>query len=740
MSSATRGVACGTVLFCLIVALPALAVRTKDPGSSRDGPDTSDTCDTSLEPTPFLCPGVPSSYAVSGDFTVNIDNYEWANDSSGQFSGLATILELSVTSGSTPVTLAYLEIKGSGLSKPGFVACVFNDDFQGGLVFAGTTHCVDVPLVSDVSSFPTNTVMQPQPIADFDNQLVHWSFTNFNQLTTMDSGAGTVALTLDGFINLPTDQASYLAVAYDSSGNVYCAGTLPGCPKVNPPPPATNDFIANAKGLAGAYFTTLATASTGVNVYATPLEDPNNPGHALPSADGTTDPSPVNCAGTGSGPMVSFSSLWYTYTPLEDGSLYLDTFTSSYDTVLSVYTKDGTGQLQEVACNDDNVPGEYQSALSLTNLVANTTYYIMVGEAPPVVDTEIDADGNPIVDGGGQNIKAATPLSSDQRMVLHGIFLGNTPVAVLTPSSLTFANQNVGTTSSPQNLTLSNIGNGTLNISSIVPSGDFNATSNCGTSLPGNSACTISVTFTPTQTGLRSGSVTVNDNDSSGSQTSMLSGTGVMPAVQLSPSSLNFPIKVIGKTSNPMTETLTNTGTGTLTISSITITGTNASEFAIPSKTCGATVAPGASCTINVTFAPAGKDTRTAALTIIDNASGSPHSVPITGKGTFVMLAPNAWDFGNQKVGTQSASKTFGITNTSTVVLHISSIQLSGQNPADFKITGKTCGSTLNPGKTCGVTAVFKPTATGLRKVNININDDGGASPQPINLSGTGTP
>lgn len=210
-------------------------------------------------------------------------------------------------------------------------------------------------------------------------------------------------------------------------------------------------------------------------------------------------------------------------------------------------------------------------------------------------------------------------------------------------------------------------------------------------------------------------------------------------AVTLNPVKLTFPIKVVGKTSVPQSVTLQNTGNGTLTISNIAITGTNAADFSIQSKTCGSSVAPGTKCTFTVVFTPTGKDTRTAAVTITDNAANSPQSVPLTGKGTFVSLSPNTWNFGSQKVGTQSATKTFTVTNTNTVTLNISSIKLGGTNPGDFKITGKTCGSTLGAKASCKVTAAFKPTATGARTANINISDDGGASPQPIMLSGTGT-
>ena len=83
-----------------------------------------------------------------------------------------------------------------------------------------------------------------------------------------------------------------------------------------------------------------------------------------------------------------------------------------------------------------------------------------------------------------------------------------------------------------------------------------------------------------------------------------------------------------GTASAAQTVTLKNTGTGTLTIASFTTTGDYAQT-----NTCGTSLAPGASCTIKVTFTPTAKGTRTGTLTVTSNAAGSPHKVSLTGNG-----------------------------------------------------------------------------------------------------------
>jgi len=98
----------------------------------------------------------------------------------------------------------------------------------------------------------------------------------------------------------------------------------------------------------------------------------------------------------------------------------------------------------------------------------------------------------------------------------------------LSPSTVSFGNQTVGSTSSPQTATLTNGGTTSLSITNISASGDFAQTNTCGVSLAANASCAISVTFTPTAAGSRTGTLTVTDNASNSPQTASLSGTGVI--------------------------------------------------------------------------------------------------------------------------------------------------------------------------------------------------------------------
>ena len=109
--------------------------------------------------------------------------------------------------------------------------------------------------------------------------------------------------------------------------------------------------------------------------------------------------------------------------------------------------------------------------------------------------------------------------------------------------------------------------------------------------------------------------------------------TIVLSVVKLAPPSLNFGRQTVGTTSPPKTVTLTNTGSTALSVAGISVLGINATDFS-ETNTCGTSVGPGLSCSINVTFTPAAKGIRSAAVSISDSGGNSPQVVSLSGTGT----------------------------------------------------------------------------------------------------------
>ncbi len=103
------------------------------------------------------------------------------------------------------------------------------------------------------------------------------------------------------------------------------------------------------------------------------------------------------------------------------------------------------------------------------------------------------------------------------------------PAVSLVPTALKWYGIVVGTTSGAKSVTLTNTGNAPLNISSIAASGDFSikiVRNSCGNTVAAGASCLIKVTFTPTQVGTRTGSLTITDNAPDSPQSVSLTGKG----------------------------------------------------------------------------------------------------------------------------------------------------------------------------------------------------------------------
>jgi hypothetical protein len=208
------------------------------------------------------------------------------------------------------------------------------------------------------------------------------------------------------------------------------------------------------------------------------------------------------------------------------------------------------------------------------------------------------------------------------------------PLVSLNPTSLSFAAQAVGSTSATQQVSLQNLGGAALSISSISVTGDFSQTDTCGTSVPANGSCTLSVAFTPTAGGQRTGAITINDDASGAPQVIGLSGTGLAASIVLNPTSLVFSATNLGSSSAAQPVALSNQGSSSLSISNVQATG----DFS-QTNNCPVSLVAGSSCTVQVTFTPTAAGNRTGALTITDSAAGSPQTVSLSGGGSDFSLA-----------------------------------------------------------------------------------------------------
>jgi len=163
---------------------------------------------------------------------------------------------------------------------------------------------------------------------------------------------------------------------------------------------------------------------------------------------------------------------------------------------------------------------------------------------------------------------SGTPSAATQTAQLSGI--GNAPATdTLSTFALSFAQQQIGTTSTAQQISLTNSGGVALTlISASVSPGDFAVVNACGNSLAAHASCIFNVTFAPSTTGTRSAVLTITDQFHY--QTVSLTGIGIAgPGVSLSPFTLSFPATGVGLTALAQTLVLTNNGGLPLTIKNL---------------------------------------------------------------------------------------------------------------------------------------------------------------------------
>ena len=328
-------------------------------------------------------------------------------------------------------------------------------------------------------------------------------------------------------------------------------------------------------------------------------------------------------------------------------------------------------------------------------------------------------------------------FNQDGKLDLVGIPLYLQAPILLSPAKLKFGTQNVGTKSKPLVATALNVGNAALPFNGITFGGndtkDFSETDNCGTSLPVGGTCRISVTFEPNSGGPKKTTMNFNYQGFGSPQTVTLEGVGAVSTVTLMPSKLDYSGQLIGTTSSPQTATLTNTGTVPVTISSIT-----ASAQFSETNNCPSSLPLNGSCQIQVQFTPTQSGEIQGTLLVTDDAKGSPQAVALSGIGVAIKLSPPEINFGDQQVGTQSNPAPVQLTNLGSTTVTIQKIFVGGKDSGDFSQTNN-CGTSVPPGGSCQINVTFAPVAKGERTANLEVEDNGGGSPQKMQLTGTGT-
>ncbi|MET0050246.1 MAG: choice-of-anchor D domain-containing protein, partial [Candidatus Thiodiazotropha sp.] len=192
---------------------------------------------------------------------------------------------------------------------------------------------------------------------------------------------------------------------------------------------------------------------------------------------------------------------------------------------------------------------------------------------------------------------------------------------VVSDTTLAFDDTVVGESSASRTLTISNPGNVSLtDLAILLEGGDFSSTNNCPASLGAGASCTVTIAAVPTTPGDLTGALSVSAMSGGApvSESVTLSvhavdpanGSDLVPSVSI----LDFPDTTVDAESQPQTLILTNPGSVAVTLNGISTEG----DFT-QTNTCGATLAAGASCEIQITFLPRSEGTLSGTLNIDTN-------------------------------------------------------------------------------------------------------------------------
>jgi Beta-propeller repeat len=351
-------------------------------------------------------------------------------------------------------------------------------------------------------------------------------------------------------------------------------------------------------------------------------------------------------------------------------------------------------------------------------------------------------------------------VTFEQTVNLSGTGVPAAPLAVPSVVTIGFGSENVGATSAPQSIRLTNPGSAPLSLASIALSGanvsDFAVVSSApgttcplaGGSLAVSTSCSVAVEFTPQATGAETASVVFADNAAPGSQSVALSGTATaVPPLQASPAALTFAAQSEGASSPAQIVTIANSGSSPVQVGNISVTGPNAGDF---STATSCTIPAGQSCQLSVTFTPAAASpgARTATLNL---PTVTPSSVALAGAATQAAISvPTSMNFGTQLAGgAGGAPQPVVVTNSSSGqyagALAISSVTKTGTNAGDFVISSDACtGASVAPASTCSIQVSFKPLASptcsasgSSRSAVLTLTDNAPGSPHTVPLSGT---
>jgi Alpha-1,3-glucanase catalytic domain D1/F5/8 type C domain/Pectate lyase superfamily protein/Abnormal spindle-like microcephaly-assoc'd, ASPM-SPD-2-Hydin/Cep192 domain 4 len=469
--------------------------------------------DSPYEPFEFVS-GSGNGYTVSG---VNVSNVNVQN--------MGTVVMQAETAGSG----SFSGVTASGVGVPGAYNYAYPSNTAGAFTFnqgSGNSGWSTTPVLTTFPDPVQPGALRASPSSLSFGDVASGSTSSAQTVTVSNPGSSAVSVSSVS-VSGPFSQTNTCGTSIAAGGS--CTVSVTFAPTSGGPLTGTLSVASSAPG------SPLTVALSGKGVTSTTNLALNQPVTASSSYQ-TYVASNVTDGNTS------------TYWESTDGAGYPQTITVDLGSVQST----GSITLDLPPSSAWNTRTETLSVLGSTN---GSTFSQIVGSA-----------GYTFNPSTGNTVTISLPSGTSARYVELS-FTGNTgwsaaqlsefevfpggstsgSALTASPSSLSFGNTTVGSTSSAQTVTVSNPGSSAVSMSSIGVSGPFGETNNCGTSLAAGGSCTVSVSFTPTAAGSASGTLSVNSSAPGSPLTVALSGTGISSSTNLA---LNHPVTASGYTQN----------------------------------------------------------------------------------------------------------------------------------------------------------------------------------------------
>jgi hypothetical protein len=433
-------------------------------------------------------------------------------------------------------------------------------------------------------------------------QAIPFSPVSFGQVTSGQSMQQTLTLTNSGTANLTVHRMTTAPPFYSTSN---CGAVM----------------------AAGASCSVVLTYAPSYELTSSQSTVPRQDSGTLTiESDAATSPDTVSLAATVA-PVVSSSpassAALDSYALSESALTYANTQVGSASAVQAVsLTNVGTATIHVLSVS---APVDFTTTTTCATLLPGAVCTLSVAFTPTAGSSTTLRSG-------------AVQLLTDASDSLEYIsVMGTSSAAPLTlsPAALDFGTVNVGANDSVA-LTVSNTSTTPVMFTTASATGDYAVSSGTcpasGSSLAGGSSCTLNVTFTPTATGTRTGTLSLATNATPLPLTDALTGVGVQAHLQVTPGALAFGSVDVGAPAS-LTLTLLNTGSATVTNIANAIAGAGAAAFLVAVPCPVTSLAPNQGCTETVTFTPPASGASVATLMVASSDPAGPAVIALSGTG-----------------------------------------------------------------------------------------------------------